>query len=861
MLPVSIPGFELLEEIGCGNTWTVFRAQPADSPTQVAIKLLRPELENEVPVVERVRSEAVLGRSLDHAHIVRVLGFGSVFDPKSKPPYWFAEELIRGPTLAQLLAGRRGKPFSEPQACQICIPLCTALDYAHNQRSPVFHRDVKPSNIALTEDGLVKLMDFGGEPPTPEKRSSRPLILPGAAEYLPPECATSGLVEARGDLYSLGVVLYELATGRLPFTRAPRETDLALLEKHAREAPVAPRKLREELSPAIDAIISQLLAKDPNERIQSAGDQRAARSSHQRENARAQPAGRQSRGAALPAGDREATGGAPKAPAEISTKPPKEIARAKTDRRRKTKRRPTGAPWGRRLLRLAAVLVPVCVVAGLGAILFVPRLEQRLPQQLRDRVPAALWEAAKHTQSTIQKWLGGSPDVPPNSPVTTSSFKHPVVQEARHLRDLLGESSGTRLAEQPDTILRKFKALLASPLVGELPTELMGAGSLGDEVLGVLFARALHELEKLEDLRTDLAGPSESGVPPASRTGAAPTDPLELDTIEARTPPPGEGVQPDQSETAPPSTREVLVDSELQAENLRKQNAECFARAREWLDAAYAFHLWRRDAVPDPNRVDELLWNLEDELFVQLAKVIWYDAHLVAVYGRTVRCTPADAEPFDYFVPGFMLGATEISEHTYCRGLSRRSGDDLACNGQPRTPVVNIGYDRAARFAQDLGFSLPTYLMWRIVAFGGTGDGEIELDPKQYVLKGRLSMESVRDGEYRQPVPTKPGASQTDDFFHLFGNAAEWVRLDEASRRFLEDRRAELASQGAESCYYCGFAQGLDPADSSGQDQVDGLSHPQDGKPSSWVGFRCALELAGPIRLPPPSSSPASPGD
>ena len=270
MNSLDIPGYEDVMGIGQGANCWVYSARRRRGSQLVAIKMLRRECEHNIAVVKRFRREAQLGRSLDHPHIVKTYKDGTVFDLGSRPPYWFAMELVEGNVLSHWVKDRGRQAFSEVEICDIVIPICKALDYAHNQSPPIVHRDIKPSNIAITANGRVKLMDFGIAQQVGDERLTRPLSVLATPEYMPPERMNSSAGDARSDLYSLGVVMYELATGRLPFNRGPDETDLQLAQMHCNDPPTPPKVLRGDLSEPLNDIILRLLAKDPAERFESA---------------------------------------------------------------------------------------------------------------------------------------------------------------------------------------------------------------------------------------------------------------------------------------------------------------------------------------------------------------------------------------------------------------------------------------------------------------------------------------------------------------------------------------------------------------------------------------------------------------
>jgi serine/threonine-protein kinase len=245
----------LLHPIGFGGMATVYKAVKRSEIC--ALKLPRFS-SNEHESRERFLREAEIGRTLHHPNIVRILERGEVGDA----PY-FTMELIEGQTLSALL--RLQDPLAPQAGGRMIAQVAEALDYAHLKG--VIHRDLKPSNIMIARDGMAKVMDYG------IARAHRfpGLTLTGAflgtPEYTAPESAEEGIVDARSDLYSLGVVFYEALTGRRPFVG---KTPFATMRKHRREPPTPPSAIRAEIPRDLEAIILRLLSKDPSERFQSA---------------------------------------------------------------------------------------------------------------------------------------------------------------------------------------------------------------------------------------------------------------------------------------------------------------------------------------------------------------------------------------------------------------------------------------------------------------------------------------------------------------------------------------------------------------------------------------------------------------
>ncbi len=243
-----VPGHEILRLIGRGGMGAVYEARQTELERRVAIKLLPPELGADAAFAERFRREAQLLARLRHPNILSVFGFGQ----SAAGHLYFAMELVEGGDLGALL--KRG-PLPPVEALRLVKEICAALEAAHAEG--VVHRDVKPSNILLAADGTVKVADFGiavsGGPP--EERLTRTGIAVGTFEYAAPEQAAGTAVDPRSDLYSVGVLCYELLTGRLP-----------------RGIFDPPSKVNAAVSPAMDPVVHTAMQSDPDRRYQTAAE-------------------------------------------------------------------------------------------------------------------------------------------------------------------------------------------------------------------------------------------------------------------------------------------------------------------------------------------------------------------------------------------------------------------------------------------------------------------------------------------------------------------------------------------------------------------------------------------------------------
>ncbi len=254
--------YRLESEIGRGGMGIVYRATDLELMREVAVKLL-PEAASSSEARQRLLREARAAAALNHPHIVSVHDVGEA----GGMPF-FVMELVRGPSLSH------APPPELSRVIEIGSQICAALDHAHSHS--IVHRDLKPENILLStsgQTGSVKLADLGLALPADAARISRAGIIVGTAAYMAPEQALGQTVDGRTDLYALGVLLYELTTGRVPFTG----TDpLAVVSQHVHASVVPPRVLRPDLPRALEAVILRLLAKDPAQRFATAGETQAA---------------------------------------------------------------------------------------------------------------------------------------------------------------------------------------------------------------------------------------------------------------------------------------------------------------------------------------------------------------------------------------------------------------------------------------------------------------------------------------------------------------------------------------------------------------------------------------------------------
>src|SRR5438552_3536966 len=258
--------YELDGIVGRGGMAEVFRARDIRLDRIVAVKPLREELARDQTFQARFRREAKPAASLNHQSVVAVYDTGEDDTHGSHIPY-IVMEYVDGRTLRDLL--RDDRRLLPERALEITDGVLRALDYSH--RSGIVHRDIKPGNVMLTRSGEVKVMDFGIARAVSDAQATmtQTAQVIGTAQYLSPEQARGERVDARSDLYSTGCLLYELLTGRPPFTG---DSPVAIAYQHVREHPIPPSRIDPEIPAWADAIVLKAMAKDPNDRYQSAAE-------------------------------------------------------------------------------------------------------------------------------------------------------------------------------------------------------------------------------------------------------------------------------------------------------------------------------------------------------------------------------------------------------------------------------------------------------------------------------------------------------------------------------------------------------------------------------------------------------------
>ncbi|GAA4453127.1 Stk1 family PASTA domain-containing Ser/Thr kinase [Phytohabitans houttuyneae] len=262
--------YQVGELLGYGGMAEVHRGRDLRLGRDVAIKMLRTDLARDQTFQMRFRREAQNAASLNHPAIVAVYDTGEEIAPTGETLPFIVMEFVNGRTLKEVLAAE-GRLMPR-RALEISADICAALEFSH--RHGIIHRDIKPGNVMLTQNGQVKVMDFGiaralASGATTMTQTSAVI---GTAQYLSPEQARGEAVDARSDVYAAGCVIFELLCGHPPFVG---DSPVSVAYQHVREDPRAPSEINPEVNPDIDAIVLKALAKNPLNRYQSAQEMRA----------------------------------------------------------------------------------------------------------------------------------------------------------------------------------------------------------------------------------------------------------------------------------------------------------------------------------------------------------------------------------------------------------------------------------------------------------------------------------------------------------------------------------------------------------------------------------------------------------
>ena len=251
--------YQIIGHLGTGGMAEVYCAQDLKLERRVALKLLHDRFAADEEFVERFRREASSAARLQHQYVVSVYDSGEY----DGTPY-IAMEFVDGRTLKQLV--RENGPLAPALAADLTVQILRAARFAH--RRGVIHRDFKPQNVIVDDEGRAKVTDFGIARAGASDMTQTGSIM-GTAQYLSPEQAQGHAVNARSDLYSIGIILYELLTGRVPFDA---ESAVTVALKQVSETPIAPRRLNPAVTPELEAVVLHALAKDPADRFADADE-------------------------------------------------------------------------------------------------------------------------------------------------------------------------------------------------------------------------------------------------------------------------------------------------------------------------------------------------------------------------------------------------------------------------------------------------------------------------------------------------------------------------------------------------------------------------------------------------------------
>ncbi len=260
MIGKTVGNYKIEEKLGEGGMGAVYRGVDTMLDREVAIKALKPELASQTSIVERFRSEAVTLAKLNHPNIASLY---SLF--RQGEELYMVLEYVRGETLDSILQKRGALPSEEaiPVFCQVL----DGINHAHE--FGIVHRDIKPANMMLTENGKLKVLDFGIARLLGSARMTRAGNIIGTLEYMAPEQVKGQETDARSDIYALGMMLYEVLTGKTPFDT---ENEFELMKLQTETMPIPPREINPDIPEEVEAAIMQAIAKDPNERYQNAGE-------------------------------------------------------------------------------------------------------------------------------------------------------------------------------------------------------------------------------------------------------------------------------------------------------------------------------------------------------------------------------------------------------------------------------------------------------------------------------------------------------------------------------------------------------------------------------------------------------------
>lgn len=250
--------YEIIEEVGRGGMAIVYLAKCLVLNRYVAIKMLRPEFRDDAEFIKRFKIEAQSAGNLTHPNIVSIYDVGQDGDTE-----YIVMEYVEGITLKQYLAAKGTLP--EKEAVDFAAQICAGLEHAH--KKGIVHKDIKPENILITKEGILKITDFGIAKALNQGTITTGGLAMGSVHYFSPEQARGSFVDAKTDIYSVGVMLYEMVTGKRPFDG---ENAISVAMQHIESEPVRPSIVNANVSEALETVILRAMKKDTFERYQSA---------------------------------------------------------------------------------------------------------------------------------------------------------------------------------------------------------------------------------------------------------------------------------------------------------------------------------------------------------------------------------------------------------------------------------------------------------------------------------------------------------------------------------------------------------------------------------------------------------------
>jgi serine/threonine protein kinase/tetratricopeptide (TPR) repeat protein len=255
--------YQIIEELGKGGMGRVYRVLDKKLKEEIALKLIKPEIASDKKTVERFSNELKIARKIGHKNVARMFDLN-----EEEGTHYITMEYVRGEDLKRLI--RKMGPFSAGQAIPIAKQICEGLSEAH--RLGVVHRDLKPQNVMVDEGGDARIMDFGIARSLESKGMTGAGVMIGTPEYMSPEQVEGKEAGQSSDIYSLGVILYEMVTGRVPFEG---DTPFTIGVKHKSEMPKEPKDLNAQIPEDLSGVIMRCLEKEKEKRYQSAGEVRS----------------------------------------------------------------------------------------------------------------------------------------------------------------------------------------------------------------------------------------------------------------------------------------------------------------------------------------------------------------------------------------------------------------------------------------------------------------------------------------------------------------------------------------------------------------------------------------------------------